>query len=70
MQRQLVSSSSIRSVGYDSAARLLEIEFQSGGTYQYFDVPESVYRELMKAESQGLFFHDHIRDKYQYEKIS
>lgn len=70
MDRQLVSSSNIRSVGYDPGARVLEIEFHSGGTYEYLEVPEAVYRALMSAESHGSFFHAHIRDKYRYRRIS
>lgn len=70
MIRKPVESSNLASVGYDASSATLEIEFRSGGIYQYFDVPESVYRELMEAPSQGKFFHVHIRDKYRYVKIS
>ena len=38
MIRQPVSSSNIRSIGYDSESNTLEIEFHSGGVYQYFGV--------------------------------
>lgn len=38
MIRQPVSSSNIRSIGYDSKSNTLEIEFHSGGVYQYFGV--------------------------------
>ena len=37
MIRQPVSSSNIRSIGYDSMSSTLEIEFHSGGVYQYFN---------------------------------
>ena len=38
MQRDYVSSSNIVSVGYDPASETLEIEFQSGAVYQYYNV--------------------------------
>jgi len=47
----------------------LEIEFHSGGVYQYFDVPNSVCDALMSASSHGSYFHRNIKDKYQYQKI-
>jgi len=70
MIRQPVSSSNIRSIGYDSESKTLEIEFLSGGVYQYFDVPESIYNELMSASSHGSFFHRYIRDQYRWANIS
>jgi hypothetical protein len=42
----------------------LEIEFKSGRIYQYFDVPETVYQELMTAPSHGKFFNAYIRSVY------
>ena len=40
MNRKPVRSSNISSIGYDSESKTLEIEFHSGGVYQYFNVPE------------------------------
>jgi hypothetical protein len=49
---------------------ILEIEFQHGGGYQYFNVPESEYIGLMKADSHGKYFDAHIKKGgYQYKKI-
>ncbi len=70
MNRQYVTSSDIRSIGYDSSTQILEIEFNSGGTYQYFNVPYSVYAALMNAGSHGEFFHAYIKDRYAYRKIA
>jgi hypothetical protein len=69
MERQMVSSSCLKSVGYDPDRCLLEIEFLTGGVYQYFEVPESIFRELMAAPSHGKYFLQHIRDKYRYQRI-
>jgi hypothetical protein len=66
MDRMLVKSSNLISVGYDSASKTLEIEFQSGKTYQYYGVPESVYQDLMTASSKGQFVHDHIYNEYDF----
>jgi hypothetical protein len=70
MNRQLVNSSSIRSVGYDAVLRLLEIEFHSGNIYQYYSVPESCYSELMSAPSKGTYFTQHIRDVFEYTRVA
>lgn len=51
-----VESQSLRSVGYDLARRLLEVEFTSGDLYRYFDVPPEWHRMLMAAASKGTWF--------------
>lgn len=67
--RRPVESSLIRSVGYDVASSVLEIEFaEHGRVYEYFDVPLSVYSELMAAESKGAYFNDRIKDMYPYQE--
>lgn len=70
MRRLGVESSAIRSVGYDDALALLEIEFTSGDVYRYHAVAPSVHRALMDAESKGRFFVSHIRDVYPTKRVS
>jgi hypothetical protein len=70
VERQPVDSSLIRSVGYDLVNSILEIEFAgSNRIYEFFDVPYSVYSELMEAESKGSYFNDDIRDLYAYREL-
>lgn len=69
MKRTAVSSKAIASTGYESADRSLEIEFAGGGVYRYYEVPEAVYEELMRADSHGKYFMAHIRDRYRYERL-
>jgi hypothetical protein len=57
------------SIGYDSLRLLLEIEFVSGKVYQYENVPEHAYRELMVADSKGHYFEREISGKYAYRNI-
>lgn len=62
-----VNSSDIASVGYENGT--LYIKFNSGGTYSYSNVPESVYRNLMNASSHGKFFQANIKNVYPYRRI-
>ncbi len=66
MHRTHVNSSAISSVGYDEGASVLEVEFQSGAVYDYFDVPPKVYKDLLKASSKGSFVSRRIRDRYPF----
>ena len=56
MKRTPVTSSLIASVGYDAAQEIMEVEFQNGRIYQYFEVDESEMRELIEADSLGAYF--------------
>ena len=69
MIRQNVSSTNIRSIGYDVDSKILEIEFDTGDVYQYSNVPQTIYGSLMSASSHGSYFHKYIKGKYEYLKI-
>lgn len=70
MFRHPVDSTLIRAVGYDLAGSIMEVELAAvGRVYRYFDVPLSIYSELMEAESKGTYFNDFIKDMYSYEEV-
>lgn len=66
--RNRIESSNITSIGYDSKNKILEIEFKHGGIYQYFDVHDSIYDELLNADSPGKYFAKNIRNDNEYQK--
>src|SRR5437762_6595291 len=62
--RQSVQSTAIAKVGYSKRRHILEIEFVNGAIYRYFDIPLSVHRDLMSAESKARFYDSKIRKHY------
>jgi len=66
MEKQEVESSVIGAVGY---SRVLEIQFESGRLYQYYDVPDEVYLGMLNAQSKGKYFNSHIRGQFKYQEI-
>ena len=62
--RQEVQSSAMAKIGYSKRRHILEIEFVNGAVYRYFDVPFSVYDDLMSAESKARFYDSNIRKHY------
>lgn len=70
MLRNPVSSSNLRSVGYDEQNYVLEIEFNSSSIYQYFQVPFQIYADLINAPSHGSYFAAHIKNSYSYRRIA
>src|SRR4051794_39058015 len=59
-----VRSSSIKSVGFDSATCVMEVEFQDGEIYHYCEVPNALYEALIASTSIGLKFNESVRNEY------
>lgn len=64
-----VDSSQIRSVGYDSEAETMYIEFNNGQVYRYLEVPSNVFNNLKNSSSPGRFFMSSVKQYYDYSKI-
>lgn len=69
MEMKAVTSSKLASVGYNSSAMILRIEFIKDGVFEYYGVPEIHYNGLMESESPGRYFKRFIKDKYRYVRL-
>lgn len=58
------NSSSIQSCDYDDDNQILTVTFVRGKSYQYEDVPKSIYEDLKDAESPGKYFQSYIKNVY------
>ena len=65
----LPHSSSISCCEYDENTKEMHITFASGGKHRFKDVTKDVYDGLAGASSPGSHFHQHIRRKYDSEKV-
>ncbi len=61
-----VESEMLASTGYDSKNRILYALYNTGQLYEYHDVPQEVYDDLLAAESKGHFMQEKIIDVYPY----
>ena len=69
MERKKVSSSQIRSVGYEPGAQTLEVEMSDGTIWQYSKVPSEVYRRLMAAPTIASYYRDNIEEDYSRKRL-
>ncbi|MCB1947370.1 KTSC domain-containing protein [Nitrosomonas sp.] len=65
MEMIRVNSSAMRAVGYDPTTRRMRITFDQGDSYDFCGVPLHIYEGLMHASSKGIYYNDHIRDRFQ-----
>lgn len=69
MEMANVDSSNVAAIGYDMESSTLQVEFNNGTTYQYFDVPESLFEGLRDADSVGSYLASNIKGIYRFSKI-
>ena len=65
-----IDSTVLASAQYDVTESILRLEFRSGAIYLYFNVPASIYQDLLAANSKGSFFSRHIRPVFPAVKAS
>lgn len=68
MEKAVFNSTNLKSMQYNAGT--LTLEFNAGGTYEYYNVPQEVVSELQQAQSAGSYFHKFIREKYSFKRLS
>lgn len=63
------SSSNISEFRYDRSTDTLQVDFNSGETYEYQNVSPSTHRMFQAASSKGEFFQRQIKGRYSYERV-
>ena len=67
MQMIPVVSSNLEAIGYDSETQILRVMFKES-VYDYFDVPQYEFDNLLNAESKGKYHAAHIKFSYRYKR--
>ncbi len=65
-----VSSSNIAAIGYDPRNMTLQVQFLSGGLYEYYQISENIFNDFKNAGSKGTFFDQNIKKGgYSFRKL-
>ncbi len=67
MKRIPVKSSNLKAVGYES--EIMEVEFLNGSVYEYSEVSQEKYDDLMSAPSKGKYYNQHIKGEFPSKKL-
>ncbi|MCW3463973.1 KTSC domain-containing protein [Chitinophaga nivalis] len=65
---ETISASMIRDYSYTK--QVLQLNFQDGSSYEYFDVPRTLYTKLINSDTPGRFCRRHIYHEFVYRKVS
>jgi hypothetical protein len=63
------ASSSIACFCYDERNQVLVVEFKHRRIYNYYDVPQEVFEQMISAPSKGQFFLENVREEYDYTRV-
>jgi hypothetical protein len=69
MPRQRVRSSAVAQIGYDPIEKTLEVAFRGGKVYEYLNVPETTYYDLLLSDSIGRFVNTQIKTTYDVREV-
>lgn len=62
-----VNSSHIDDISWEDG--VMTVVFKDGGKYDYYDVPEGIFREMTSAPSVGQFFRANVRGLFEFQKV-
>ena len=62
-------TSTIVAVAYIEDEETLSIRFNDNSVYEYFDVPEEIYEDLLESLNTKQYFMQNIKGKFKYEKV-
>ncbi|KQC13901.1 MAG: KTSC domain containing protein [Desulfuromonas sp. SDB] len=69
MEMIQVKSSNLAAVGYDPNSAVLKVEFLNCRIYEYYDVPQYIFDELLAADSKGKYAASNIYKNYNQQRI-
>jgi hypothetical protein len=69
MRRRVVTSASVKSVGYDMSSGTLELEYVNGSIYQYYEVSQPTYAGLLAAPSIGNYVNTQIKPYFDFAEV-
>lgn len=69
MERMALDSTALTWIRYLPEQRILQVSLRTGRDYEYRDVPLSIYRELLAAESKGRYYNRHIRNNFPFREV-
>ena len=63
-----IESSIISKVSYNQETKKLRVEYLGQSEYEYDDVPETVFFDIMNSESKGKYINS-IKTEYEFTKL-
>ena len=63
-------SATVKTLSYVSSTGTLEVTFKNKNSYQYKQVPQTVFDDLVNAASKGSYINSNVKGTYAYENVT
>jgi len=70
MEMKAIHSGKLRAIGYDSRARLLQVQLDDGSILQYSGVGDELWRRLSSSGAAWSFYRDNIEEEFTAKRVS
>ena len=70
MEMKKINSGKLRAIGYDSRARMLQVQLDDGSTLQYGGVGEDTWCRLSSSGAAWSFYRDNIEEEFTAKRVS
>lgn len=70
MEMKKINSGKLRAIGYDSRARMLQVQLADGSTLQYSGVGEEAWRSLSSSGAAWSYYRDNIEEEFTAKRVS
>ncbi len=69
MEMKKINSGKLRAIGYDSRARMLQVQLDDGTMLQYAGVGEEMWRRLSSSGSAWSYYRDNIEEEFTARRV-
>ncbi len=69
MEMKKISSGKLRAIGYDSRARVLQVQLDDGTTLQYSGVGDEIWRRLSTSGSAWSYYRDNVEEEFTARRV-
>ncbi len=69
MEMKRINSGKLRAIGYDSRARLLRVEFDSGSVIEHTGVGDEVWRRLSTSGAAWSYYRDNVEEEFSVRSV-
>ena len=69
LRQKVDNSSNIKHIAYQPQFKVMQVIFENGRIYWYYQVPREVYDAFISAQSKGTYFWSNIKNKYTFKRI-
>ena len=70
MEMKTIHSGKLRAVGYDSRARVLQVQLDDGSLLQYSGVGDEHWRRLSSSAAAWSYYRDNIEEEFTARRVS